>query len=505
MPPQNRPMRSVHLTNYYHKNSGGISTSFNNLLAAAERHQRYVRLIVPGETEEVEDVNTFARIYYVPARYSPIFDKRYRIIMPWEYMVKDSIIRRILIEEMPDMIEVTDKYTLSMLGVMIRTNKFKKLGRPMLVHFSCERMDDNVGSFLTRGNLGKWFARRVIGNYTIPSFDYHIANSTYTAEEFYSSVSPEQNKRRSNVFLNWCWRVLNAPRVPVPERIFVCPRGVDSVHFTPDRVSDRIRRELIERAGIPEDAVILLYAGRISPEKNIALLVDMMTILAKDKDQDYRLVIAGAGPQAEWLKQRTDQHFPAKAIQLGHIDKETLADYYANADIFVHPNPREPFGIAPLEAMASGLPTVAPNAGGILSYATNDNAWLVKPTGQEFVRAIREVVENARLRESKIAKALETARGNTREASTDRLFATYDRMYADFEQRREMFTDTERSKPFDFVSELLSHEIKADSIWGEYGLQSVTARKSVGEIDAKEVPLDEVDEDPSLTQAERGS
>ena len=177
-------MKSVHITNYYHKNSGGISTSYNNLLAAAERHRRLVRLIVPGETESVEDVNEFAKIYYVPAKYSPLFDRRYRIMMPWQYMVKDSIIRRILLEERPDLIEVTDKYTLSLLGVMIRTNNFKKLGRPILVHFSCERMDDNIGSFLTRGKLGKWFARRVIGNYTIPNFDYHIANSAYTAEEF---------------------------------------------------------------------------------------------------------------------------------------------------------------------------------------------------------------------------------------------------------------------------------------------------------------------------------
>ena len=178
-------MKSVHITNYYHKNSGGISTSYNNLLAAAERHRRHVRLIVPGETESIEIVNEFAKIYYVPAKYSPLFDKRYRIMMPWQYMVKDSLIRKILLEEKPDLIEVTDKYTLSLLGVMIRTNNFKKLGRPVLVHFSCERMDDNVGSFLTSGRIGKWFARRVIGNYTMPNFDYHIANSTYTAEEFY--------------------------------------------------------------------------------------------------------------------------------------------------------------------------------------------------------------------------------------------------------------------------------------------------------------------------------
>lgn len=445
-----KPIKSVHITNYYHKNSGGISTSYNNLLAAAERHQRYIRLIVPGETETVEDVNEFAKIYYVPAKYSPLFDKRYRIMMPWQYMLSDTIIRKILLKEMPDMIEVTDKYTLSLLGAMIRTNNFKKLGRPMLVHFSCERMDDNIGSFLTEGRLGKWFARRVIGNYTLPNFDFHIANSPYTAEEFYKAIEKAENPRRSEKFLNWAWRFFKAPRVALEERIFVCPRGVNSEQFSPARKSDAVKREMRERAGIPENSIVLLYAGRISPEKNIGLLVEFMEILAKDEEKDYRLLVAGAGPKADWLKEQTAKRIPGKIIQLGHLDKELLADYYANADVFVHPNPREPFGIAPLEAMASGAPVVAPNAGGILSYATNENIWLRAPEGAEFAAAVREIIENPERTKEKVKNALETARANTREKSTDFLLATYDKMYEDFQRRNELFTNREAAKNFDF-------------------------------------------------------
>jgi hypothetical protein len=257
-------MKSVHITNYYHKNSGGISTSYNNLMAAAARHQRYVRLIVPGETEEIEDVNEFARIYYVPAKYSPIFDKRYRLMMPWQYMPNDSIIRKILLAEMPDMVEITDKYTLSMFGAMVRLGKFKQLGRPMLVHFSCERMDDNVASFLSKGSFGGWLARNVIGKYTLPTFDYHLANSVYTAEEFTESVTKNGKPDKG---INRFWRWFRAPRVPLKERVRVCPRGVDAVQFTPDRKSETVRNEMVERSGVPADAVILLYAGRISPEK----------------------------------------------------------------------------------------------------------------------------------------------------------------------------------------------------------------------------------------------
>jgi glycosyltransferase involved in cell wall biosynthesis len=452
------PIKSVHITNYYHKNSGGISTSFNNLLDAAARHGRDVRLIVPGEAEGEELVNEFAKIYYVPAKYSPVFDKRYRVMMPWQYMVKDSPIRRVLLAEMPDIIEVTDKYTLSLLGVMIRTNNFRKLGRPMLVHFSAERMDDNIGSFLTGGSLGQWFARRVIGNYTLPNFDFHIANSVYTAEEFYNAYRNETNPRRSESFFNFCWRFFKAPRIPIEERIFVCPRGVNADVFRADRKSAAVRAEMRRRAAIPAESTVLLYAGRISPEKNVGLLVEMMRILSADASHDYRLLVAGAGPEENWLKEQAARLFPDKLKCLGHLDKETLADYYANADVFVHPNPREPFGIAPLEAMVSGVPTLAPNSGGILSYATGDNAWLVAPSGEDFAGAVRSIIGDPTETERRARNAIETALANTRVKSTDNLFATYDRMYDDFQRRRDLYTDIEESKKFDYRRLLSSNE-----------------------------------------------
>lgn len=449
------PIKTVHLTNYYHKNSGGISTSFNNLLAAAKRHEREVRLIVPGEKEDIEIINDFAKIYYVPANYSPIFDKRYRLILPWQYMSGDSLIRKILLEEKPDLIEVTDKYTLSMLGAMVRIGKFKQLGRPPLVHFSAERMDDNIQSFMTRRAYGKWLARRVIGNYTLATFDYHIANSSYTAEEFHKAYKKASNKHRSKWIFNKWWRSLKAPRIPIEERIYVCPRGVNAEVFRADRKSEMVKKQMREKANISDDAVILLYAGRISPEKNIGLLVEMMKILAKDSSRDYRLLVAGAGPQSDWLKEKTERLFPNKIIQLGHLDKETLADFYANADVFVHPNPKEPFGIAPLEAMVSGVPTLAPNSGGILSYATGENAWLVEPTGENFATSVREIIENKRETERKTKNAIATALENTREKSTDNLFATYDKIYEDFQRRKDLFTDAEKAKTFDFAGELL--------------------------------------------------
>ena len=445
------PIKSIHITNYYHKNSGGISTSYNHLLEAANRHRRYVRLIVPGDREETEDVGEFGKIYYIKAHYSPVFDKRYRVMMPWQYLLDNGAISRVLLAEQPDMIEVIDKYTLSIMGAMIRTNNFKKLGRPMLVHFSCERMDDNVGSFLSEGQFAKKFARFIMGNYILPNFDYHIANSVYTAQEFYDAINTEKNPSRSEKLFNFLWRFFKAPRVALDERTFVCTRGADIEQFSRERRSTAKRTEILKRAGLTEDAVILFYAGRISPEKNIGLLVDLMKALGDDPKKDFRLLVAGAGPKSDWLQEQTDKYAPGKIIQLGHLDKEELADYYANIDVFIHPNPREPFGIGPLEAMASGVPTVVPNGGGILSYATDENSWIAEPNGIDFAAAVRNIIDDDALRQRKIEKAMETTKENTQEASMDNQIATYDMMYADFQKKKELFTDREAAKHFDFT------------------------------------------------------
>jgi hypothetical protein len=106
-----------------------------------------------------------------------------------------------------------------------------------------------------------------------------------------------------------------------------------------------------------------------------------------------------------------------------------LADLYANCDVFVHPNPREPFGIAPLEAMASGLPLVAPNTGGVCTYANPENAWTVNGDVMSFASAILEVIANRQLVLQKTRKALATAQRYSWEAAASSFFDLYDTLH----------------------------------------------------------------------------
>jgi glycosyltransferase involved in cell wall biosynthesis len=437
-------LKTVHLTNYYHENSGGVSTSLNNLLAAAEKYKRRACLIVPGEKLEVKKINQYGKIYYVPAKRSPIFDKRYRLIMPWQYIFKESVIRKILSDEKPDIIEVTDKYTISFIGAMFHKGFFSSLGRPILIHFSAERMDDNVEFYLTKNKLGKLFANLFVANYLLPSFDFHITNSQYTAQEFFEAY--QKASEFSSWLLEKSQKFFRAPQIPLQDRIFVCQRGVDINFYSYTRKSEEFRKKINQEFSLPADTKLILYSGRLSPEKNIELLPQIMRVLWKD---NFRLLIAGDGPKKDWLLKESRLFPERKIILLGHLDKQTLANYYANVDVFIHPNPKEPFGNVVLEAMASGAAIVVPNSGGILTCANEKNAWIVKPTPQDFAAAIKEAVEKEEMKNSKIKEAIKTAMENSVEKAVERLFATYDKAYQIFNSRlfnaKENFTENARN------------------------------------------------------------
>lgn len=435
-------LKSVHITNYYHKNSGGISTAYNKLLEAANRRRRHVRLIVPGETTETEDVGDFGRIYFVKASTSPLFDKRYRIMMPFASYIRDkSPIKQILREESPDIVEIGEKYTLSLMAGLLRRGIMNVSSpRPMLVHLSCERMDDNVRAFISGSSAARRFCEGYIRNYIFPMFDFHLANSAYTASEIEDAVTPGKGIRRKGRFFDLCSSIFRASSMPPSERVFVNQCGVDNVTFNVARRSANARARLINETGFPPASKIILYAGRLSPEKNVSILPKLLATLASESDSDFRMLIAGSGPSESELTFEFDKITPGRVRMLGHIgDTGHLADIFANCDVFVHPNPREPFGITPLEAMASGLPIAAPNSGGVLSYANDQNAWLTELAPEHFADAIQSIFNNEQERLVRTQNALETSARYTWEASTDRLFEHYDAMFERFSANRADF------------------------------------------------------------------
>jgi glycosyltransferase involved in cell wall biosynthesis len=97
---------------------------------------------------------------------------------------------------------------------------------------------------------------------------------------------------------------------------------------------------------------------------------------------------------------------------LGHQSRAELARLLPACDAFVHSNPSEPFGIGPLEAMAAGLPLVAPDRGGVKHYANSENAWLAEPNPTGFADAILAVVSDRASRQARILAARRTAQNH---------------------------------------------------------------------------------------------
>ena len=395
-------LTTLHITNSYHPTSGGIRTFYNALIEAGNANGRHVRLVVPGRRASVEDVGRFGRIYHVPALRAPAFDRRYRLILPYTYLPWfRSAVVRILEQERPDVVEICDKYSLPYLAAMLRKQWHRGVPRPALVGLTCERFDDNMAAYLSGSTIARAFTRWYVRHIYGPPFDAHIAVSEYTAQELRGALYDR-----------------------APWFIRTCPMGVDAAGFSPARRSAVIRAALVRQVGRSAQTTLLFYAGRLSPEKNIGLLVDTMRELAGDRSADYRLIVAGEGPAAGSLSGCADRIWLC-----GNLAKDALADFLATCDVFVHPNPREPFGIGPLEAMASGVPVVVPNAGGVLEYASHDNAWLAAPDAASFAGAIRSAVHG---NPARIAAATEKVLRFQWRDATRRYFDAYDDIYRRF-------------------------------------------------------------------------
>jgi alpha-1,6-mannosyltransferase len=408
-------IKTLHITNHYHPTSGGIRIFYQALLEAADRHRREVRLVVPGKKDSMEKVGAFGRIYTIAAPPCPVFDSRYRLLLPHLYALPyPSALRKILQQEQPDVVEVCDKFALSCVPSVLRRNWIKGVSPAVLVGMSCERLDDNVSAYISASRFARSLANWYLKKNYVTRFDCHISNSDYTAGELLRAL-------------------VNRPEVQVHVR----PMGVHRGGFSPSRRGESAREKLLRGISVASGSAtsprLLLYVGRLSPEKNIDILVDMMEILAVESSVEYHLLFAGDGPRAAWLKKIADHPTPKRIHLLGHIaSREDLADLYANCDALVHPNPREPFGIAPLEAMASGLPVVAPDAGGVLSYANPRNAWLVEPAGWGLAAGVRDVFADPVSRAVKIDQALRTAANFDWPQVAAAFFELYDALHKRF-------------------------------------------------------------------------
>jgi D-inositol-3-phosphate glycosyltransferase len=188
-----------------------------------------------------------------------------------------------------------------------------------------------------------------------------------------------------------------------PHRTLVIPPGVDLQVFRP---GDRERAR--QRVGVPADAVVLLFVGRIQPLKAPDMLLHAAArMLADDPALRARLQVLVVGaPSGSGLAE--PRRLQELAVALGVSDvvrflppqpPAELAEHYRAADVAVVPSHNESFGLVALEAQACGTPVVAAAVGG-LSTAVHDGVSGLLVTGrdpEDYAAAIRRVLVRRQL------------------------------------------------------------------------------------------------------------
>ncbi len=133
-------------------------------------------------------------------------------------------------------------------------------------------------------------------------------------------------------------------------------RGVETDKFSPDKRDESLRKSLGA-----EGRILFLYAGRVSVEKDLYIMMEMAKRLNVKYRDKINFVVVGDGPYLKKLKKEA----PPNVTFTGFVDNELLLKFYASADIFIQPSPTETLGFVVLEAMASGLPLIGCFEGGI--------------------------------------------------------------------------------------------------------------------------------------------
>jgi D-inositol-3-phosphate glycosyltransferase len=221
-------------------------------------------------------------------------------------------------------------------------------------------------------------------------------------------------------------------------KIEIIPPGVDLSHFYP------IPKDEAKAAiGIPQDAQMLLFVGRIEPLKGIDTLLHALAIMRDEchlETCSYHLAIIGGDTQVDLGSSGSEINRLKDLCQslglndmvvfLGKRDQSTLPYYYSAAEVLVMPSYYESFGMVALESMACGTPVVASHTGGLAYLVQNGiNGFTVSGGNvKELAKRLTQLIVNDELREKIGRQAAEFARSFSWETITAKMISVYDKV-----------------------------------------------------------------------------
>jgi len=193
-------------------------------------------------------------------------------------------------------------------------------------------------------------------------------------------------------------------------RVYKWTRGVDVHGFAPSARDERLRRTWSE-----DGKPIVGFVGRLAPEKHVERLVGLAA------RTDLQVVVVGDGID----RLKLEKLMPT-AVFTGALDGGALAAAYASMDVFVHPGEHETFCQAVQEAMASGVPVIAPDAGGPRDLVAPYRTGLLLPVN-EFERRLPASVDHLVAQRRRYSSAARrSVLGRTWPVICDELFGHYE-------------------------------------------------------------------------------
>jgi glycosyltransferase involved in cell wall biosynthesis len=214
-----------------------------------------------------------------------------------------------------------------------------------------------------------------------------------------------------------------------PEKIEVIYNAIDD-RFRQGHASDKEREFIAERYQV--NCPFLLYAGRISPHKNVVRIIEAFAALkgelAKEQQfEDLKLIIIGdeVSKHPDLRRAVIKGRVQNDVRFLGFVPIDVLRIFYDQAKIFVFPSLYEGFGLPPLEAMAHGTPVVTSNTSSVPEVVGNA-AIMVNPENVfEIMRALHRVLLDQAVRDKLKARGLDQAAKFSWDASVRRMLDVY--------------------------------------------------------------------------------
>ena len=185
------------------------------------------------------------------------------------------------------------------------------------------------------------------------------------------------------------------------------------------------RQKVREKYGIKENEKLLIYVGRMAPEKNIPFMLDSFKKISEKNPS--KLLIVGEGSEIENLKQYAKDHgLENKAIFTGRVEYKEIPNYYGASDLFIMTSKTEVKPLALLEAMATGLPIIAVSACGASDTIQDGiNGYLTSENIDEFANKVLEVINDNEKLKRMSEESLKIADSYSADKMTDKLIELY--------------------------------------------------------------------------------